>query len=126
MSTTATAPALEQPGTGTVLWCSLSAVTCHAQISSCRHHCHHHLRALAPFRGGCKPLGWAYIYLRILSDIGKFSLEQGGKLDTVLKIFLVPLSFFIVLLRLETRASDGHLYGLSQICARASGICFTP
>lgn len=107
--------------------------------SSCRHHWDHHLWAPVAFLRWVANLGIRHVYLRVDFDTGKFALKRRGKLDTLLRTFLVPFSsFMIILLRLtssvglwglftlETRASDWCLYGPGQICARASGICFTP
>ena len=53
--------------------------------------------------------GWVrHMYLRVDFDIGKFALKQGGKLDTLLRTFLVPFSFFIVIL-LRLTSNVGYL-----------------
>jgi len=53
------------------------------------------------------------MYLGVDFDLGKFSLKQGGKFDTLLTTFLVPFSFFIIiLLRLTSNVGLCGLFTL--------------
>lgn len=59
--------------------------------------------ALVPFRGGLASLWVRHMHVSIDFDVGKFAVKQRGKLDALMRTFLVPFSFsIIILLRLTS------------------------